>query len=41
VREGARNIMVGVCTLGGVLACAALLFLFGELEPLFAQRWHL
>lgn len=41
MRERVRNIMVGVCTIGALGAGGALLFLFGEIEPLFAQRWEL
>ena len=33
--------MVGVCTIGALGAGGALLFLFGEIEPMFARRWHL
>ena len=39
--ERARNIMVGLCTVGALGAGAALLFLFGEIEPMLAQRWQL
>ena len=41
MRERARNILVGVCTVGALGAGAALLFLFGEIEPLFTRRWEL
>ncbi|MFM1804824.1 MAG: hypothetical protein RL136_1703 [Planctomycetota bacterium] len=41
MRERTRNIMVGVCTIGGLASLGALLFLFGEIEPLFTQRWTL
>ncbi len=41
MRERVRNIMVGVCTIGGFGALGSLLFLFGEIEPMLAQRWPL
>lgn len=41
MRERVRNIMVGACTVGALGAGSALLFLFGEIEPMFARRWHL
>ena len=41
MRELTRNVVVGVFTAGGVLATGALLFFFGELEPLFARGWDL
>ena len=39
--ERVRNIMVGVCTIGALGAGGALLFLFGEIEPMLAKRWQL
>ena len=41
MRERVRNIMVGVCTIGALGAGGALLFLFGEIEPMLAKRWQL
>jgi phospholipid/cholesterol/gamma-HCH transport system substrate-binding protein len=39
VRERVRNVMVGLCTIGALGGGAALLFLFGEIEPFMAKRW--
>jgi len=39
VRERVRNVMVGICTIGALASGGALLFLFGELEPFFSERW--
>jgi len=39
LREQVRNIMVGLCTIGALGSGAALLFLFGEIEPFLKQRW--
>jgi len=41
MRERVRNIMVGVCTIGALGAGSALLFLFGEIEPMLTRRWQL
>lgn len=41
MRERVRNVMVGICTIGAVGAASALLFLFGEIEPMLASRWQL
>ena len=41
MRERVRNVMVGLCTIGAVGAASALLFLFGEIEPMLASRWQL
>lgn len=41
MRERVRNVMVGLCTIGALGSLAALLFLFGEFEPMFAQRWQM
>ncbi len=41
MRERSRNVMVGLCTIGGLAGLTALLFFFGELEPIFTRRWPL
>ena len=40
MRERVRNVLVGVCTIGALGSAGAMLFLFGEIEPFFANRWQ-
>ena len=41
MNERGRNFLVGVCAAGALASAAVLLFLFGEIEPLFRSRWPL
>lgn len=41
MRERMRNVLVGLCSVGALGAASALLFLFGEIEPMLAKRWRL
>ena len=41
MRERVRNVLVGLCTIGGLAGITGLLFFFGELEPIFTRRWQL
>ena len=40
MRERVRNVLVGICTIGALGSAGAMLFLFGEIEPFFANRWQ-
>lgn len=41
MRERVRNVLVGVCTIGGLAGGALLLFLFGEIKPFMSPRWKI
>ena len=41
MRERVRNVLVGVCTIGGLAGAGLLLFLFGEIKPFASPRWKI